>query len=383
MSPQTRQPRKDMTDNDTASPASSLLEPTGFDAIEGWAGDDHAAALSCFRVSARRMLEQPYRTRSLGIDSGRLARIAGLALADAPVSANATAARQFFEHHFRPYRIVPGGGGSGFVTGYFEPELPASPVRTDRFTYPLYRRPPDLVDIDDATRPAGMDPSFRFARKTGSGLAEYFDRGEIEAGALTGLGLELAWLESPVDGFFVHIQGSARLAMVDGSVMRVSYAGKSGHPYTAIGALLVETGEMRREDVTMATLRDWLRANPERGSALMARNRSFIFFAESQVSDPALGPVGAAGVPLTAGRSIALDHTVHTFGTPVWIATREPLPDESRPFRRLMIGQDTGSAIVGPARGDLFIGSGEEAGTIAGAIRHRADFVVLVPGKAL
>ncbi len=382
MSPQARQPRKDMTDNDTVPTGSGLLEPTGFDAIEGWAGDDHAAALSCFRVTARRMLEQPYRTRSLGIDSGRLARIARLALTDGPASASATAARQFFEKHFRPHRIVPGAGRSGFVTGYFEPELPASPVRTEKFTYPLYRRPPDLVDIDDRTRPGGMDPSFRFARRTENGLAEYFDRGEIEAGALAGRGLELAWLESPVDGFFVHVQGSARLAMVDGTVMRISYAGKSGHPYTAIGALLIETGEMRREDVTMATLRDWLKANPERGRALMAQNRSFIFFAESDVSDPALGPVGAAGVPLTAGRSIALDRTVHTFGTPVWVATHDPLPGESKSFRRLMIGQDTGSAIVGPARGDLFIGSGEEAGTIAGAIRHKADFVVLVPGEA-
>ena len=372
---------------------SGLLRPVGFEAIAGWRDDDHAAALSCFRISARRMAERPYGTKALGIDAAKLARIARLALS-AGENGDASTARRFFEAHFEPCRVDPSPRPSGFVTGYFEPELPASPVRTSRFTYPLLRRPPDLVDIDDSNRPAGMDDSFRFARKTPQGPVEYFDRGVIEAGALAGRGLELAWLESAVDGFFVHIQGSARLAMPDGSHLRIAYAGKSGHPYTPIGRVLIDMGALAREDVTMASIRDWLRANPDRARDVMAKNRSFIFFAASgetgpssgaatgPAMGPAMGPVGAASVPLTAGRSLALDHGLHTFGSPVWIATHMPLPGESKPFRRLMVHQDTGSAITGPARGDLFVGSGDEAGAVAGAIRHDADFVVLVPKDA-
>jgi len=359
-------------------PALSLLPvASGFGGIEGWAEDDHAAALACFRISARRMTERQYTTKALGVDAAALALVGGRALALRPAElGSAAAARDFFEMHFTPRHVVP-PTGSGFVTAYYEPEVEASPTRTERFAHPLYRRPPDLIDIDEA--PAGWNPEFRFARQTRDGPVEYHDRAAIEAGALSGRGLELAWIESGVDAFFIHIQGSARLTMIDGSVMRISYAGKSGHPFTAIGRLLADEGEMAREDVTMATIRAWLAADPARGRAMMDRNRSFIFFAPTSGADPALGPVAAASVPLSPGRSLAIDHRLHTFGTPVFVATHAPLEGQSRPFRRLMVAQDTGSAIVGPARGDLFIGSGEEAGAVAGAVRHAADFTVLVP----
>lgn len=357
-----------------AGPA--LLVPTDFTQITGWSSDDHVAALACFRISARRMIERPYSTKALGVDAQRLAAVGARALQIGEVGA--AAAQAFFEENFRPRQIRP-SAGSGFVTGYFEPELPASPVRTPRFAFPLYRRPDDLVDIDDATRPATLDRSYMFARRSGAGLEEYHDRAAIEAGALAGRSLELAWLESPIDAFFVHIQGSARLTMPDGSLWRVSYAGKSGHPFTPIGALLITMGELRREDVTMDTIRAWLEADLPRARRLMAQNRSFIFFQRVAQDDPSLGPVAAASVPLTPGRSLAVDHRLQTFGAPVWVATHAPLPHEGLPFRRLMIAQDTGSAIVGAARGDLFIGSGREAGSIAGAIRHAADFFVLAP----
>jgi membrane-bound lytic murein transglycosylase A len=356
---------------------SPLLVPSRFEEIAGWAGDDHAAALACFRISARRMAERPYTTKAMGIDSSHLANAGRAALALDPGDlGNGAAARAFFETNFTPFRVVP-ESGSGFVTAYYEPEVEASPVRTARFTYPLYRRPPDLIDIAEA--PPAWDPEFRFARRTSDGPVEYHDRAAIEAGALTGLGLELAWIESPVDGFFIHIQGSARLTMTDGSVRRIAYAGKSGHPFTAIGRLLADEGHMARAAVTMATIRAWLDADPVRARAMMDRNRSFIFFAETSDADPALGPVAAASVPLSPGRSLAIDHRLHTFGTPVFVATHAPLEGQSRPFRRLMVAQDTGSAIVGPARGDLFIGSGEQAGAVAGAVRHAADFTILVP----
>lgn len=343
--------------------------------LPGWGADDHEVALACFRISARRMAARPYTTKAIGTDAAALASVGEAALSR---SFSGSGAREFFERSFRPFRVDP-ASGSGFVTGYFEPELAASPVRTARFSYPLYSRPPDLVDIDDNTRPAGMDPSFMFARRTPAGYEEYTDRAGIESGALAGRDLELAWIESPVDGFFVHIQGSARLLMPDGEVWRISYAGKSGHPFTPIGAWLVANGQLTREQVTMDSIRQWLLADPLRARELMNRNRSFIFFQRTAQENPDLGPVAAAGVALTPGRSLAIDHRLHTFASPIFVSTRDPLPQQKLPFRRLMIAQDTGSAIIGPARGDIFIGSGREAGSVAGAIKHPADFVVLVP----
>ncbi len=354
----------------------AALIPLSYGELAGWGEDDHAAALACLRISARRTALKPYTTKALGTDAAQLARINALALSQ---DFSPSGTRAFFEEHFRPFRIESASGGTGFVTGYFEPELEASPVRTPRFTYPLYARPPDLAQVDETTRPPGMDPSFMFARRTAEGYSEYPDRAAIEAGLLAGKGLEIAWIESPVDGFFIHIQGSARLQMPDGAIWRISYAAKTGHPFTPIGAWLVANGHLKREDVTMDTIRDFLLADEKRARELMNRNRSFIFFQRTSQENPDLGPVAAAGVALTPGRSLAIDHRLHTFGTPIFVATHEPLPQQSAPFRRLMLAQDTGSAIVGPARGDLFIGSGREAGSVAGGIKHRADFTVLVP----
>ncbi len=349
------------------------FEPCSFSQLPGWNGDDHGAALACFRQSAIRMAQKPYTTKQLGIDAAGLAGLAPTALGCPPQNA-----RAFFEENFQPEKLVP-DSGAGFVTAYYEPELSASPVQTPRFSYPLYARPHDLAEIDDFTRPAGIDASFRFARKTPHGFEEYLDRPAIEAGALAGKGLELAWIESPVDGFFVHIQGSARLNMTNGEVWRISYDGKSGHPFTPIGAWLIENGHLRREDVTMQAIRLWLDADAARARQLMNRNRSFIFFQRTTQDDASLGPVAAASVPLSAGRSLAVDHQLHTFGTPVFIVAHQAIAGLGKDFRCLMVAQDTGTAIVGPCRGDLFIGSGMAAGDIAGAVRHAADFYVLRP----
>lgn len=360
------------------------VEPVGFDGLSRWQEDDHEAALSCFAVSARRMLERPYTTKAIGASSNQLAKIAGALFGvDAkPAIKGRKAARQFFEVNFLPHRLIDlhaSKSVSGFVTGYFEPEVVASPTRSRQFVYPLLKRPPDLVSIDEKYRPPHLPPEHTFARETETGLTEYFDRKAIDNGALDHLGLELAWLEDPVDAFFIHIQGSARLRLTNGKTMRVGYAGKTGHPFTAIGRLLVDRGELTAANTTMQTIRKWLSDNPDQAWDLMWQNRSYIFFAENEQSDPAMGPVAAASVMLTPGRSIAADHRLHTFGTPVWIETHQPLFHETQPFRRLMTIQDTGSAIVGPARGDLFIGSGFEAGEIAGRIKHSAEFLVFLP----
>lgn len=354
----------------------------GFADLPGWAGADHALAFAAFRGSATRIVEDQVATGSLGVEPAAFRSAAKEAMTAGDL--DGAAARSFFETNFIPLRILPEGTENdtpGFVTGYYEPVVAASPVRTDRFRFPLYAPPPDLVKIDDISRPPGLAPSFRFARRTPCGmLEEYPDRGAIEAGALAGRGLEIAWLDDPVEAFFIHIQGSARLRLSDGREIRVGYAAKTGHPFTAIGRSLVDDGELTLAEADMDGIRGWLAGHPERRQALFNRNRSFIFFREMPVDDPAKGPIGAAKVPLTALASIAVDRELATFGVPYFIDAPQ-LVVAGEPFRRLMIAQDTGSAILGPARADIFVGSGPDAGRIAGRIRHAADFHVLAPAE--
>lgn len=345
-----------------------------------WREDALERAFAAFRRSAFYALEKAYRTGALGIDSAGFSEAYEQARGiDSETQADA---RAFFERHFSPHKVIPESGEKGFVTGFYEPEVRASPQKTGRFRYPLFSRPADLVDVDDGNRPAGMDPYFAFGRMTAAGIVEYFNRAAIEQGALAGKNLEIAWLEDPVDVFFIHVQGAARLIMTDGNLKRVTYAAKSGHRFSGPGQKLADLGEISQKDVTMQSVRGWFRENPDRISEILWQNRSFIFFREASVDDPALGPVAAAKVPLSPGRSIAIDRLLHTFGTPFFIDAPALTAFDCKPFRRLMIAQDTGSAITGPARGDLFAGSGFAAGEIAGVIRHPADFYALVP-KAL
>jgi membrane-bound lytic murein transglycosylase A len=367
-------------------PLSPLFRPVSFADLPGWADDDCLPAFEAFRRSAFHVLKKPYRTGSLGVAFD--AFDAAYRDSRETPAADAARARAFFERHFVPALVSehpPGetGTSAGFVTGFYEPVVAASAVRTETFTVPLLARPDDLIDIDDANRPAGMDPYLAFARRTEAGPevdpVEYLDRPAIEQGALAGRGLEIAWLESKVDAFFIHVQGAARLAMTDGSTRRVTYAAKSGQRFTAIGRVLADMGEIPLEQVTMQSIRAWLAAHPERVDEILWRNRSYIFFRDAAVEGLDLGPVAAAKVPLTPGRSVAVNRLLHTFGTPFYIDAPALSAFGGKAFRRLMIAQDTGSAIVGPARGDLFAGSGDAAGEIAGVVRASADFYALLP----
>lgn len=383
------------------------LYPLGFSQIDGWGDDDHLAAFGAFQISAKRMIQRPYTVKALAdaierrahsITSRKarpalaLAEIAKKALGpDTP--ADGAAARRFFETHFEPYLIFSPeakranehavdikNSFDGLVTAYFEPVIEDSPIKTERFQYPIYRRPDDLVGIDAANRPETMDSCFAFARKTGTGFTQYYDRKAIETGALEGKGLELFWLESKIDIFFIHIQGSARLNLPDGSVRRICYAAKTGHRFTPIGAHLVKTGALKKQSVSMQLIRQWLIDHPDEADAVMWRNRSFIFFQEVDHPEPTTGgPIAAASVMLSADRSLAIDHRLHTFGMPIFVATQKNLPGQNCPFRRLMIAQDTGSAIIGPSRGDIFMGSGEKSGLLAGAVKNAAKFIMLMP----
>lgn len=346
------------------------LTPISFSDIDGWRDDDHAAALAAFV----RGTVQPGIEGRIGAAPPALAATLNRAAA-LPDRTSSETAREVFEDAFDAFDVT--GEAGGFFTGYYEPEVAGSLTETPEYRFPLHRRPPDLVEIAPGSV-AGIDPSLTFACRTTDGLAEHPDRGAIASGALAGLGLELVWLADAADAFFIHIQGSALIRIPDGLRVRVGYDGKTGHPYTAIGKVLADIGALPREAATMQGIRAWLAAHPGEAPAIMAHNRSYVFFRTMPASEDEPGPRGAAGVPLTPGRSLAVDRTLHTYHSPVFVDTT--LPDGT-PYRRLTIAQDTGSAIVGAARGDIFFGSGAAAGEIAGRMRDAGRFIVLKPKR--
>lgn len=359
------------------------LERRGFDSLAGWGEDDPspliAALLRCREHIRNR---KPYRTGSMGIEAADLLPAMDKAAA---LSAEipASEARRFFEEEFRPFLIRRNDGAQGFVTAFYEPDVDVSDSRDAVWRYPFYRRPDDLIDLDDTNRPADMDPGYAFGLKVGDVVSPYPDRQAIDLGYLEGRGLEIAWARSKVDVFFAHVQGAARLVFRDGSVRRITYSAKAGHPFTGIGRYLLDAGEIAPEAMSMGAIRKWLAQHPDQVDETLWRNRSYIFFREEPIGDLSLGPVAAAKVQMTPGRSLAVDRAIHTFGCPFFIVSESLTRlDEGRPFRRLMLALDTGSAIVGPARGDIFTGSGEAAGDLAGAVRNDADFFILIPKAA-
>jgi membrane-bound lytic murein transglycosylase A len=355
------------------------LTPTAFTALPGWKDDDPSSLFAVMQRCRQHMRTvKPYRTGSLGIPSQALEKI--FAAADGFPRQSAEEARRFFETHFQPFLICRNDGQPGFVTAFYEPEVEVSAVPDAVWRYPFYRRPDDLVDLDDSNRPLDMDASYAFGRRTDTGIEFFWDRQAIDQGALDGRGLEIAWARSRIDVFFAHVQGAARLRYPDGSVQRITYAAKAGHPFTGIGRHLVDVGEIAAADISMQTIRRWLAEHPRRQDEILWQNRSYIFFREAPVDDPALGPVAAAKVPLEPMRSIAVDRLIHTFATPFYVDSRNLTHlTDGKPFQRLMMALDTGTAIVGPARGDIFTGSGEAAGEPVGNVKNQADFYIFVP----
>ncbi len=361
-----------------AVPAQIRLEPRPFSSLAGFADDDALAAFRCFTVSAHAIAE--------GRAEGRTARAPSVALACAARAALAATveepaeARAFFQRWFRPFRVNP-ETGEGFLTGYYEPVIAGSRAETPAFPWPLLRRPGDLVAFPPGAAPAGFPEGVSGARRLPDGaLVPYDDRETIERRRSD----PIIWVRDSVEAFLVQVQGSALVVFPDGARARLAYDGRNGLPYASIGRILIETGAIPEPAMSLASLKAWLRAagagEGEAGLALMRRNRSFVFFRLVTAFDFALGPVAGAGVPLTPLGSIAVDRTVWSYGLPFWIEAELPWEgDAPTPFRRLMIAQDTGTAIVGPARADIFFGIGDVAGARAGAIRHRGAFTVLLP----
>ena len=312
----------------TALPAQML----DFEGLDGWQDDDHQEALVTFLETCQ----------SLPDDWAPICRLA------TDAGASDASARAFFELFFKPVQI---GAAPALFTGYYEPELRGSSTRTPRFAYPIYARPPELRD----------------------GQA-FHDRAAIERGVLRGRGLELAWLEDPVEGFFLQIQGSGRIKMTDGRVMRVGYAGRNGHAYVSVGKEMVARGTMTADQVSAQGIRAYVRNNPSAGADLLNINPSYIFFRKITDLPAEKGPIGAMGKSITTLRSVAIDPDFTPLGAPVWIEK-----DGANAFRRLMVAQDTGGAIKGPQRADIFYGTGKQAGDDAGTIKDGGRMIVLLP----
>lgn len=358
-----------------------VLEPARFAELPGWGEDAVAEALPALLRSCRRISRLP---DAAGMGGAGFAGTAGdwkpvcAAAAQVPAG-DSGAARAFFEAHLQPAAATNDGRALGLFTGYYEPLLHGSRRRGGKYQVPLYIRPPELVTVDLGDFREELKGQ-RIAGKVVDGTLEpYPGRREIDAGALAGRKLELVWVNNAVDAFFLHIQGSGRVRLAEGGEMRVGYAAQNGHPYFAIGRDLMDRGALQREEVSMQSIRRWLEEHPEEAAEVMQKNASYVFFQEIEGE----GPLGAEGVPLTAGRSLAVDRKFFPLGLPLWLSASLPPAEDSgtpgRKLRRLLVAQDTGGAIRGPVRGDVFWGHGEEAAELAGKMKQRGRMWVLLP----
>lgn len=354
--------------------APPILEPVAFSAIAGWAGDDHAAALTSFRRSCAEIIAEGKAFARPVTFGGRREQWLDLCHR----ATGAIAARRFFEDNFQPMKVHDPVRPEGLFTGYYEPEAEGSLRPSEIYMVPIYHRPQDLVAFDQPTQ---LKLGLKYGRIVDGKPAAYFTCKEIEQGALAGRRLEIAWLKDWADAFFIHIQGSGRVRLPDGSVIRLAYAGKSGQPYTGIGPLLVARGAFSREEMSMQATRAWMQRDEKAARALMWENKSFIFFREVEDADPRLGPPGAQKVALTPRRSLAVDRSLWMFGTPVWLDMNTPSGPGGamEAFRHLLVAQDTGTAINGHARGDVFWGAGDTAAFIAGHMKSPGRMIVLLP----
>jgi membrane-bound lytic murein transglycosylase A len=417
----------------------AALEPVKWDNLDGWDGDDHSSAFATFYASCRAIVRasafhaeaaqiRPPRDRHVrpqpvghavkGLirhenagdahkpptrpereadarkrpirpqlpSSPQNSRRVRTALEQICVRAvvagrlDPEGARGFFETNFVPVRIRKLGDPGGILTGYYEPIVDGSRFPTREFTVPLYRRPRDLVAPGVAAGGPFPNTGRAFRQLPTGELVPYYDRSEIEDGALDGQHLEICWLRSAADARSVQIEGSARVRLEDGTVLRVSYDAHNGYPFAPLSRLLIERHLVAREEMSNQRIREWMHDNPDGAKTVRRQNRQVVFFRIVGLNDDTEA-IGAQGIPLTAGRSIAVDKALHAYGTPFFIEADLPGPSSQSPFRRLMIAQDTGSAIVGPARADLFFGAGEKAGQIAGRIQQSGRFAMLVPSE--
>ncbi len=348
------------------------LRPIPFSELPGWPEDDLKGFSAALTTNCSVM-------RARTAAWGRLCRDA-----DQINAADTVTLRQFIESQFLPHEISDSKGSrSGLITGYYEPLLKGSRTRGGTYQIPLYRTPKDLINVDlSAIYPEIKSLRLR-GRLEGNRVVPYPTRAEIERKGLLA-GDELLWVEDPVEAFFLQVQGSGRIQLPTGETVRVGYAEQNGYPYRSIGRYLIDKGELKPNDASMQGIKAWVAANPHRRDEVLHQNPSVVFFREITALPNAQGPLGSMGLPLTAGRSLAVDPRFVTPGSLVYLSTRVPKPaapprDAGISFQRLMIAQDTGSAVLGAHRGDIFFGTGGEAGEVAGRMRADGRMFVLLP----
>ena len=357
--------------------AGSQLEPVKWTELAGWSADDHLAAFAAYQASCQ-ALRKGHPDDHRPIESALLnvcRKASGL------LPQESQAARTFFEENFQPVRIARLGESEGLLTGYFEPIVQGSRLPNPEFHVPVYRRPRDLVVAGrKSLTHAFPNKGARIGRRDGNGqLVPYYDRAAIEAGALDGQKLEICWLKDPLDLLAIQIEGSGRVILEDGTPLRINYDSHNGYSFSSLSRALIEHHRIPREEISPQRIREWMTAHPDEAAKERAANRSYVFFRVTGLSNDG-EPVGAQGVPLTPGRSIAVDR-LHDYGTPFFIEANLAIESTNpvSPFHRLMIAQDTGSAIVGPARADLYWGAGDDAARIANRIHNPGRFVMLLP----
>lgn len=339
--------------------------------------DDHTAALAALAQMNARPQGYYYKTGSLNVRSADLLALA-LKAETAHAKCNPLA---FFLEHFSFFDIIMPDQRLGFLTGFYEPLVDASSVRSAVFPTPIYPRPPDLVSVKPGDDVRNLPDRCRFARYGNDGaLIPYFTRRDIEQGAIDDRVQPIAFVRDQITAFFIHIQGAACLTMDDGSRRRITYAAKSGHDFTGIGGLLVKSGAIASADISMQSIKAWLYEHPDYADAMMWNNQSYIFFRQTPVLPHHPGPIAAAKVPLSPERSIAVDRLIHTFATPFFIQSDEV---NGAPFAQTMIAQDTGSAIIGAARADLYFGTGDAAGEKAGGVKAKGRFTIMIPHQSV
>jgi membrane-bound lytic murein transglycosylase A len=357
-------------------PPHLTLAPASFADLAGWSEDHLGDALQAFVKSCAELVR---RDDSAAVGPATLhltvADWRGVCAAAAKAAPDDASARAFFERNFSPYLAGNNGVSDGLFTGYYEPLLHGSRQRGGNYQTPILKRPPDLGMVElGRFRPAWQGERIA-GRVVNGSLVPYASRAAIERGALDAMRLEILWVDDPVAAFFLQVQGSGRVMLGDGSIVRLGYDGQNGQTYVALGRLLVARGQLALDTVSLPSIRAWIKAHPQEGAALMDENPSYVFFRE-QSGD---GPIGAEGVVLTPGRSLAVDRNFVPLGAPVFLVAT----DNGAALRRLMVAQDTGGAITGPVRGDVFWGFGDEAEKRAGTMRAAGVYYVLLPKSAM
>ncbi|MFQ5466972.1 MAG: murein transglycosylase A [Kiloniellaceae bacterium] len=360
------------------APPALVLGAVEFEDLPGWAEDDVAAAVpallrSCARLTERGENQGPRPRGARALAGGAADWRAPCAAVEAAKDQGAGAARAAIEAWFVPFRARNGRTDSGLVTGYYEAELKGALFPGAQYSYPIYGLPEDLVVANLGRFDPALAGRRIVGRVDGGRLRPYLTRDDIEDGVLGGRNLELLWADDPVDVFVLHIQGSGMVRFPDGSARRIGFAASNGHAFTGIGRILLDEGKVAPGHASMQEIRAWLRAHPREAARYMRRNARYIFFRWIDGD----GPIGAHGVALTAGRSLAVDPAFVPFGLPIYLDTT--WPGEKRPLRRLMVAQDAGAAIKGPLRADFFWGTGEAALEYAGRMKQRARFFILLP----